>query len=333
MSTPEDVKKESRLLAVGLAVIIVFAIILAIVGLFFVKHPDTFLEGQADATSVRVSGKLPGRVLEFYVHEGDAVKAGDTLVHIHSSLVEAKLMQAEAMENAAAAMNQKADAGTRPQIVEGAKELVAQAAAARNIAQKTYERMEALCAQGVVSKQKRDEAKAAFDAATAAEKAAESQLSLANAGAQREDKQSAQAMVTVAKGGVKEVKAVLEDQYLVAPCAGIVDQIYPEVGELVATGSPIMSILKVDDKWVTFNVREEMLPSMKLGETIKVKVPGMDMKEIDAKIFFVRDLGTYATWRATKSTGQWDSRTFEVKARPVENQPDLRPGMTVLLEK
>ncbi|MCF0214007.1 MAG: HlyD family efflux transporter periplasmic adaptor subunit, partial [Muribaculaceae bacterium] len=259
--------------------------------------------------------------------------AGDTLIHIHSSLVEAKLMQAEGMQSAADAMNQKVDAGTRPQIVESARELVAQAAAARGIAQKTYERMEALCAQGVVSKQKRDEAKAAYDAAVAAEKAAESQLSLANAGAQKEDKASSLAMVNVARGGVKEVEAVLEDQYLVAPCAGIIDQIYPKVGELVALGAPVMSVLKVDDKWVTFNVREEELPKMKLGETLKVKVPGMDMKEIDVKIFYVRDMGSYATWRATKSTGQWDSRTFEVKARPVEDQPDLRPGMTVLLNK
>lgn len=326
-------KREARLLSMALILVVVATAAFAIIGFLFMRKPDTFLEGQADATSVRISGKLPGRVVDFYVSEGDMVKAGDTLVHIHSSLAEAKMMQAQAMENVAKAMNQKVDAGTRPQIIASARDVLSQATAARTLAEKTYNRMETLCQQGVVSKQKRDEAKAAYDGAVAAESAARSQLSLAIDGAQREDKESAAAMVTAARGGVGEVQALLEDQYLIAPCDGQIDQIYPQIGELVSLGAPIMSLLKISDKWVTFNVREEELPSMKLGSEIKVKVPGMDMKEIKAKIYYVRDLGTYATWRATKATGEWDSRTFEVKARPTENQPDLRPGMTVLLIK
>lgn len=327
------VKRESRMLSMALLVVVLAVGALAIVGFCFMNKPEELLEGQADATSVRISGKLPGRVAEFYVKEGDMVKAGDTLVHIKSSLAEARLQQAQAMENVAQAGNRKVDAGTRPQIIQTARDMLAQAQASREITKKTYERMENLCNQGVVSKQKRDEAKAAYDAAVAAVGAAQSQLDLAIAGAQQEDKAAAASMVNASSAGVREVKAILEDQYLIAPCDGQIDQIYPEVGELVALGAPIMSLLKVDDKWITFNVREEELPSMKLGESIKVKVPGMDMKEITARIYYVRDLGSYATWRATKSTGQWDSRTFEVKARPVEAQPDLRPGMTVLLSK
>lgn len=325
-------QKEQHTLAVALLVVVIACIALVIVGFFFLKKPAEIIEGQADATSVRVSGKLPGRVTEFYVHEGDMVKAGDTLVHIHSSLAEAKLMQAEAMENAAAAQDRKIDHGTRPQIIQGAADLVAQAAAAVDITKKTYDRMEALFQQGVISEQKRDEAKAAYDAAVAAERAARSQHSLAVAGAQREDKESAAAMVTVARGGVKEVESLLEDQYLIAPCDGQIDQIYPQVGELVSLGAPIMSVLRVDDKWVTFNVRENLLNELELGKEIEVMVPAFDREKIKVKIFYVRDLGSYATWRATKATGDWDSRTFEVKARPVENQPKLRPGMTVIYE-
>lgn len=299
-------------------------------GLFFLNKPAEIIEGQADATSIRISGKLPGRVVELYVSEGDTVKAGDTLVHIHSSLAEAKLMQAQAMENAASAQNRKVDAGTRSQIIEGAADLVSQAAAARDIAKKTYDRMQALYSKGVVSEQKRDEARAAYEAAVAGEKAAKSQHDLAVAGAQSEDKQSAAAMVNVAKGGVREVESLLEDQYLVAPCDGQIDQIYPHVGELVSLGAPIMSLLKVDDKWVTFNVREELLQDLKLGKEMTVMVPAFGEKDIKCKIYYIRDLGSYATWQATKATGDWDSRTFEVKARPVDRQPDLRPGMSVI---
>lgn len=329
----QAVARESRALAVALAVVIVATAALAIIGFCFMNRPDELIEGQADATSVRISGKLPGRVVDFYVQEGDMVRAGDTLVHIHSSLAEAKLMQAEAMETAAAAQNRKVDAGTRKQIVQTARDLVAQAQAAATISRKTYERMENLFKEGVISEQKRDEAKAAYDASTAALQAAQSQLSLAVDGAQKEDKESASAMVNVARGGVMEVESLLEDQYLTAPCDGQIDQIYPEAGELVSLGAPIMSLLKVSDKWVTFNVREELLNDMQLGQTIRVMIPALDKMETDAQIFYVRDLGSYATWHATKSTGDWDSRTFEVKARPVDSIAALRPGMTVLYKK
>lgn len=326
-------KTENRSLMFGLIAIVVVTLLLAIIGFVFMREPDEIIEGQADATSVRISGKLPGRVVELMVSEGDMVKAGDTLVHIHSSLAEAKLMQAEAMENVAAAQNQKVDAGTRSQIIQAAAELVAQSKAGATITRKTYDRMQRLFEQGVVSEQKRDEAKAAYDAAVAAQQAAESQLSLARSGAQKEDKESAAALVTAARGGVAEVESMLEDQYLTAPCDGQIDQIYPQPGELVSLGAPIMSLLKIDDKWVTFNVREELLSQMKLGDSITVEIPALDRMSAKACIYYVRDMGSYATWRATKATGDWDSRTFEVKARTTDQIPDLRPGMTVLYRK
>lgn len=326
-------KRENAILMTALGILVLACTVLAIIGFCFLKEPDEIIEGQADATSVRIAGKLPGRVTRFYVSEGDMVKAGDTLVHIHSSLAEAKLAQAEGMKTVAVASDRKVDAGTRHQIIQAAQDLVNQAAAATSITKKTYDRMQSLFTQGVISEQKRDEAKAAYDAAVAAEQAARSQLSLAREGAQREDKEAAAAMVDVAQGGIAEVESLLEDQYLIAPADGQIDQIYPEVSELVAIGAPVMSLLKVNDKWVTFNVREELLKDMPLGAEIEVMIPALDKKTVKAKIFYVRDLGTYATWRATKSTGQWDSRTFEIKARPVEDIPDLRPGMTAVYFK
>lgn len=327
--TPRE-KKENRLLigAVGGVVVVVAA--LAIIGFLFLNKPEELLEGQAEATSVRVSGKLPGRVAEFFVREGDMVHKGDTLVHIHSSLAEAKMEQATAMETAAKALDQKVDAGTRSQIIQSAHSVWQQAQAAESITKKTYDRMQRLFEEGVISEQKRDEAKAAYDAAVAGSKAAKSQYELAKQGPQSEDKTQAAAMVNVAKGGVAEVEAVLEDQYLTAPCDGQIDVIFPHEGELVAMGAPIMNVLKISDKWVTFNVREELLNKLKIGEEITVMIPALDKKEAKVKIYYVRDIGAYATWHATKTTGDWDSKTFEVKARPTADIPDLRPGMTVI---
>ena len=236
------------------------------------------------------------------MQEGQDVKAGDTLVHIHSSLAEAKLYQAEALKDAASAQNRKIDAGTRSQIIQSAYDLWQQAIAARNIAEKTYNRMESLFKQDVVSAQKRDEAEAAYKAAACRRKRCPSQYQMAKEGAQREDKESASAMVDVAKGGIMEVEALLQDQYLTAPANGQIDIIYPHEGELVALGAPVMNLLKLSDKWVTFNVREEMLKNLPIGKEIDIMIPALDNKKTKAKVYYVRDMGTYAVWRSTKAT-------------------------------
>lgn len=328
-SDPADIKSKDKLLVMTIIIILLILAALAIVGFLCIKQgPDT-VQGQGEATEIRISGKMPGRVTKILVEEGQEVKAGDTLVLIHSSLVEAKMEQARAMETAASATNAKVDAGTRSQIIASAHDVWRQAIAARSISQKTYERMQSLYSQGVVSEQKRDEAKAAYDAAVAGEAAAKSQYELAKSGAQKEDKEASRAMVNVAKGGVNEVGAVLEDQVLIAPCDGIITVIYPNESELVATGAPIMNLQK-NDHWVVFNVRETLLKNIKEGTKIKVKIPALD-KEVEMKVFYIRDLGTYANWQATKATGDYDARTFQIKARPEKPIPNFRPGMSAIL--
>ena len=329
-ANPGAVTKKEGVLVATILIIILLIAALAVVGFLTIKQgPDT-IQGQGDATEVRISGKLPGRVMEIYVEEGQLVKEGDTLVHIHSSIVEAKMTQAEAMETVASATDRKVDAGTRKQIISGAHDVWLQAQAALGIAQKTYDRMENLFREGVISEQKRDEAKAAYEAARAGEAAAKSQYELALEGAQEEDKEAAAAMVEVAKGGVDEVEALLEDQYLVAPCDGRITVIYPNVSELVAMGAPIMSLQK-DDHWAVFNMRETALGSLKEGSRIKVRIPALNKEEV-MTVYYIRDLGTYANWQATKSTGDFDARTFQVKARPSKKIEGFRPGMSVIYE-
>ena len=326
-------EKKERSLVVGLIALIVIIVVLALIGLFLLKPEPQIIQGQAEATQVRVSGKLPGRVVEFMVEEGQHVLAGDTLVHIHSSLVEAKLSQAEAMETVAKAQNKKVDSGTRVELLNSAYDMWQQAQAGLTIAKKTYERMQSLYKKGVVSEQKRDEAEAAYKAMVATESAAKSQYEMAKAGAQAEDKAAAAAMVAAAQGSVAEVESILSDSYLTAPTDGEISDIFPNVGELVSLGGPIMNVLKLDDMWVSFNVREDLLENLTMGAEVQAIIPALENKEVTLKVFYIRDMGSYAVWRATKVTGQYDAKTFQVKARPVEPVDNLRPGMSVLLKR
>ena len=326
-------EKKERSLVVGLIALIVIIVVLALIGLFLLKPEPQIIQGQAEATQVRVSGKLPGRVVEFMVEEGQHVLAGDTLVHIHSSLVEAKLSQAEAMETVAKAQNKKVDSGTRVELWNSAYDMWQQAQAGLTIAKKTYERMQSLYKKGVVSEQKRDEAEAAYKAMVATESAAKSQYEMAKAGAQAEDKAAAAAMVAAAQGSVAEVESILSDSYLTAPTDGEISDIFPNVGELVSLGAPIMNVLKLDDMWVSFNVREDLLENLTMGAEVQAIIPALENKEVTLKVFYIRDMGSYAVWRATKVTGQYDAKTFQVKARPVEPVDNLRPGMSVLLKR
>lgn len=323
-----EVNAQNKSLIFTVIMVLTLVAAMAVAGFIFIKpEPDT-IQGMGDATEIRISGKLPGRVSRIFVEEGERVKAGDTLVHIHSSLIEAKLAQAEAMQDVSQATNRKVDAGTRSQIVASARDVMEQAAAAADIAKKTYDRMESLFGKGVISEQKRDEAKAAYEAAKAGESAARSQYELALAGPQTEDREAAKGMVKVAQGNVSEVDALLEDQYLTAPADGIITVVYPNESELVATGAPIMNLQK-DDSHAIFNVRETLLKDITEGSKIKVRIPALDI-ETTMTVYYIRDLGTYANWQATKSTGDYDARTFQIKARPEKPIENFRPGMSVI---
>lgn len=329
----KEMSRRNRSLLAAIAIFVVMLAVVAIMGLVLITPPSEVTQGQADCDVVRVSGKLPGRIVKFYVHEGDIVHKGDTLVSIYSSTLDAKLYQAKSVEEAAAATTQKAENGTRNELKAGAYNVWQQAIAAETITQKTYQRMQNLFEQGVVSEQKRDEARAAYENATAAVKAAKSQYDMAVNGAQAEDKAAARSMQNAARGSVMEVQSMLEDQYLVAPCDGEVSEIYPHEGELISMGAPVISMSRLEDMWVSFNVREELLRDLPIGKEINVLIPALDSeKTVPMKVFYVRDRGSYAAWSATKAYGQFDSKTFEVKARPASKVENLRPGMSVILK-
>jgi HlyD family secretion protein len=306
-------------------------VLVAVIGFFALGRDPELIQGQVEVSEYRVSSKVPGRILEIRVKEGDFVKAGDTLAILDAPEVNAKKQQAQSAEDAASALELMAKNGARKEQVQGAFQLYQQAKAAYEIAEKSYNRVQRLFDEGVVSAQKRDEAQAMFKASEAQMKAAQSQYEMAQNGARREEKLAAEAQVNRAKGAVQEVNSYINETVQIAQMDGEVSSIYPKVGELVGTGSPIMTISMMNDMWGTFNVREDQLDGMQVGTEFNAFVPAFN-KTIKMKVYHMKDQGSYAVWKATKANGQYDLKTFEVKARPVEKMEGLRPGMSLIIK-
>ena len=262
-------------------------VLVGVIGFFTLEQKDDTIQGEVEVSEYRVSCKLPGRVVELRVQEGDYVHVGDTLAILEVPEMKSQEQMLQATNAATEAMKDLTDAGARKEQIKGAYELVQQAEAAAAIAKKTYERMQNLYNEGVISGQKRDEAFAAFKATEAQVAAAKSQ--------------------------------------------GEVSNVYPKVGELVGLGSPIMSISIMSDMWGTFNVREDHLQGLNKGDTFTAFVPAFN-KDIKMKVYYLKDQGSYATWKATKDNGDYDRKTFEVKARPVTKLEGLRPGMSLIIK-
>lgn len=323
--------KKRTLQSLLLLILVVLILVVAFVGLFLLRPSAPVLQGEVVAEQIRISGVLAGRVTQLFVSEGEYVTEGDTLVSIHSSLVEAQLSVATAMRLAAQAETELVDAGARQEVVQAAYDVLLQAQAAFAVAEKSYSRVHSLYKKGVVSAQKYDEALAAYDMAKAAEGVARSQYEMTVSGARREERKASEAMLQVAEGGVAEVESLLQDAILVSPRSGVVSEIFPLEGELISLGAPVMNILLLDQLWVSFNVREDLLQRMSLGSQHIAVVPALDNKEVELEVYYVKDMGNYAVWRATRAEGEYDAKTFNVRMRPLNTIDGLLPGMTVLL--
>lgn len=325
-------KKQHKNIIITAACTTLVVAVVAVIGAMSIKQEPETIQGQVEVSEYRVSSKVPGRILEIRVKEGDYVNVGDTLAILDAPEVRAKMTQAQSAENAAAAMDEMANNGARQEQVRGAFAVMQQAKAGLEIAQKSYNRVQRLYDEGVMTAQKRDEAFANYKALEAQVKAAQSQYDMARNGARSEEKKAAAAQVNRAKGAVAEVNSYIHETMQIAQMAGEVSDVYPKVGELVGTGSPIMSVSLMNDIWGTFNVREDQLDGMKVGSIVTAFVPAFK-KEIRMKVYYIKDQGSYAVWKATKSNGQYDLKTFEVKARPMDKLEGLRPGMSLILKR
>ena len=319
------------LFTAGIVIIAIVAVVIA--GMHMNRRVDV-IQGQVETSDYRVSSKVPGRVLKFYVSEGDTVCAGDTLVVLDTPDIDAKLAQAEAARQAAEALSAKATNGAQTEQIQGAYELWQKACAGVEVAQKTYDRVNRLFEQGVIAEQKRDEAYANLRAMEATERAAKSQYEMAKNGARPEDKSAARAQVARADAAISEVSSYLSENVLTASADGVVTEIFPAVGELVGTGAPLLNVAQLQDAWFVFNVREDALPSFGVGSEISVYVPALG-KNIPAKVTRLKDVGSYAVWKATKALDRYDLKMFEVIARPDSDDAlaGVRPGMSAIIRE
>ncbi len=314
-------------LAAGVAVLG----LLALAALLMARPAPETIQGEADATKVDVAAKVAGRIATITVKEGASVAKGDPVATIESPEIRARLDQAEAAKAGAVAQSRKADNGAREEEIRAAKSQWDRARHATELAEVTFGRLERLARDGVVPSQRRDEAEAQWKTSRDAAEAAKAVYDMALAGARREDRDTATALVNRATGAVDEVKAFLDETTVTAPAAGEVYRRNVEPGEIVPAGFPIVTLVDLSDVWVTFQVREDRLERLKMDATVPARFPALGAGEIPLTVFFVAPQADFATWRSTSAQGGFDLKTFEVRARPSKTVAGLRPGMSAVV--
>ncbi|ABS17395.1 efflux RND transporter periplasmic adaptor subunit (plasmid) [Brucella anthropi] len=313
----------------------VAAILAAGVGAYVawsVERPRTLLvQGEVEATRIDLATKVAGRVSSAPVSFGDRVTAGQLLVELDSPQLKAGLDTAEA-SLAVARSNRELTFSTRPETIAARRAELSKAEADVVLAQRTYDRLSGLLDRSVTSQQAVDQASNSLDAALRAREAAEANLQLAENGNSVEQKAVAVAQVRQAEASVAQTTADIAELTIRSPIDGQVTARMAEPGKLFSAGAPVISIVDVDRAWFTFNVREDLLDGLEIGRTLQVRVPALGNRLVEAKITAINALGSFANWRATKATGDFDLRTFELRAEPVAAERNLRPGMSALVE-
>jgi len=321
--------KGTLLAAIGIAALIIFLIY----STWMISRPRPLeVQGEVEATQIKVASKLIGRINSLAVHKGDEIKKGQLLFTILSPEIEARLQQANAALTGAQAQSNKANTGAQAEDIQASYDTYLKAEAASELAQKTFQRITNLYNDGVMPAQKRDEAETNFKAARETASAARAMWIKAKKGTRIEDKETATAMVARAQGAISEIESYVNETSIYAPADGEVANIIAESGELVPAGYPVVTLARLNDCWITFNLREDLLASVKKGSVFTAIFPALGNKEIKLRVSYINALGSFATWNATKTTGDFDMKTFEVHAVPVEKVEGLRPGMSALVD-
>ncbi|MEG1885744.1 MAG: efflux RND transporter periplasmic adaptor subunit [Alistipes sp.] len=317
---------------IGIIVTVVVIILAVILISWYLKQSTpTLIQGTMECTTYKASSKVPGRIDKMLARQGRQVEKGELLYVLSTPELNAKLEQAEAVKSAASAIDQKAITGARVQQIEAAMNMWQKAQAGKELAQKTFDRVQNLYKQGVVPAQKLDEASANYKSMEATTQAAKAQYDLVMDGASKEDKEAAAAQVRQAQGAVNEVESYISDAMVYSPVTGEIATIIAEEGELVGSGYPVVAILDRNDMWVTFNIKETLLPKIQVGTRMKGQIPALDC-EVEFEVTYIAVQADFATWAATRTQGGFDIRTFAVKAKPTAKVDNLRPGMSVLVD-
>ena len=296
------------------------AVILAVIGCVyaFMQANTMLLQGEVDVKTVDLASKITGRIEKLNCKKGDRVKKGDVLITLDAPEINAKAAQVDATVQLALAQQEKVNNGAR-------NEQISMAKSSRDLAKKTFDRLNRLHDEGVIPTQKLDEARAKYQAA-------QDNYNMLVTGSRVEDKLSAAANVKRAMGANDEVQSYLKENTIVAPIDGVITEINVEEGELVGAGYPIVTIVDDNDCWVVFNLREDLLSKIKDGTEFNVKIPAMGKEPVKVRVNYISVMGDFANWRATKAKGDFDMKTFEVRAVPVEKVEGLRAGMSAVFD-
>ena len=321
--------RHPRLIAFFIILIVLAAVSAA--GWMMIQPQPKFIQGEVESRKVNVSAKIPGRVEQFLAEEGQSVKKGDVIAVLDSPQLQAKRTQAQSAENAASAQRDKAQNGAREEQIRMAQSQWLQASAGAELAEKSFKRVQRLFEDGVLPAQRRDEVQAQRDMALKLQAAAKAQYDMATNGARVEDKAAAQALVDQAAGAVSEVDSLIDEAQVHVPIDGEIVEHVVNLGELASAGMPIATMVDLNDVWVTFNLREDHLASMKMGDHLQGTIPALNRQPVDLEITYIAPLGDFATWRATSIAGGFDLKTFEVRGKPAKPVEGLRPGMSVIV--
>ena len=321
-------KTKKYIVAGGLGLLLLFIVYAVVI----VSLPVPLeIQGEVEATQIKVASKIVGRIDSLVVKKGDEIVPGMLLFTLSSPELEAKYSQASAVRQAAGAQRDKAFNGAQKEDIQAAFNNWQTALAAADYARKTFARIQNLCKDGVIPEQQKDEVETKMKAAVEMEKASRSLYEKARNGARYEDKDAAGALVLQAEGVMSEVNSYLHERRITAPVKGEVANILAERGELIPAGYPVVTLVDLSDVWVTFNLREDLLSAIKKGSIIPARFPALGMKEVALRVSYINALGDFATWNATKTRGDFDLKTFEIKAVPIEKIEGLRPGMSAVV--
>ena len=324
-------KKSAAIKALGLIVLLAILGLIAF-GLWKGYQPKELeLQGRVEAETIHVSTKVPSRIEEVYVQDGQRVSKGQILVRLSSPEIAAKKQQALASLQSTLALKSTADRGSQQENIETLYANWQSVKAQQNLAEATYKRGANLFKEGVISRQRRDEMQAAALSASQLTEAAYQQYARAKRGSTPEQKSSADAQVEIARAAVAEANALEAETQLVSPINGTVSKTYGKTSELVAIGVPIISIIEDDDLWISLNVREDLYAQVYQRESLEGFIPALNqtanfkIKNIDAE-------GEFATIKTTRQTGGYDIRSFKIHLTPLQPIKDLKVGMSVLFK-
>ncbi|MGY3451529.1 HlyD family secretion protein [Bradyrhizobium sp. USDA 4353] len=332
-SVPIDREHRARSTAVPFAIVVLIAAAVAGLSVYYLLKPQPLLvQGEVDATRLDIAARVDGRVKDVPVTRGQNVAQGAVLVSIDNPETIAKREQAVAGKAVAEAQLANVLAGTRPETVAARKAELERAQANRLLAQKTFDRARTLTEQGNAPQARLDQATDSLHESERAVDQAQSAYDQAVNGYTKEERDIAKANVEKADADIKVVQSLIDQLVVQAPVASQVYQRNIEPGEYVAPGVPLMSLINLDDLWIHFDLREDLMSKVKVGDRFDVRIPALDDRKVTVVVKLIASKGEYVSWRATRATGDFDLRTFSIRAYPVEPMPELRPGMSAYLD-